>query len=231
MRILFQYFLFASALTLPLAVLNPPASAQEEISIDPDVTAQIQGNTSHSQGTASQDIASQDMASQDMAQSCSAAADELPSSEQRIVEIPEWQVSFAIPENYQTFQSGTGVDVLAPSSYAQTQCTFTPNPARNIEPYGVSVALVDGTVTEDEIRAQLSPGEGKYLGPTGMPSGIAHMHTSQDEENHDLVHLSLPVPGQAATIVFTANTDSTGEIFQEDVLEIILDSFEFESDS
>lgn len=162
------------------------------------------------------------------AYSCEASsAVSTPAREQKVVEIPEWQVSFAIPENYQTFRSGTVVEVLSPSSYAQTQCRFTPRPAHNIEPYGVSVSLVGRTVTEDDIRARIRPGTGTYLGPTGIPSGIAYMHETYAE--NDLVHLSLPVPGQAATIVFTANTDSFGEIYQEEVLETILDSFVFES--
>lgn len=161
------------------------------------------------------------------AHSCNSAnTSETPANEQKIIEIPEWQVSFAIPENYQMLRNGSVVEVLAPSSYAQTQCSFTPRPAQNIEPYGVSVALIDRTVTEDDIRAQISSGTGTYLGPTGMPSGIAYMHETYSER--DLVHLSLPIPGQAATIVFTANTDSTGEIHQEEVLETILDSFAFE---
>ena len=161
------------------------------------------------------------------AYSCAASsATEAPADKQKVIEIPEWQVSFTIPENYQTLRSGSVVDVLTPSSYAQTQCRFTPRPAHNIEPYGVSVALLDRTVTEADIRAQLSPGTGTYLGPTGMPSGIAYMHETYAEQ--DLVHLSLPIPGQTATIVFTANTDSTGEIYQEELLETILGSFVFE---
>ena len=161
------------------------------------------------------------------AYSCNAMSTiETPANEQKVIEIPEWQVSFEIPENYQTLRNGSVVEVLTPSSYAQTQCRFTPRPAQNIEPYGVSVALIDRTVTEADIRAQLSPGTGTYLGPTGMPSGIAYMHETYAEQ--DLVHLSLPIPGQAATIVFTANTDSTGEIYQEELLETILDSFVFE---
>ncbi|MGB3572655.1 MAG: hypothetical protein WBG63_05950 [Phormidesmis sp.] len=153
---------------------------------------------------------------------------EAPASEERTVEISDWQVSFDIPENYQMVRSGSVIDVLAPSSYEQTQCRFIPHPAQSIRPYGISVALVDKTLTESDIRAQIDPGEGTYLGPTGMPSGIALMHTTHDE--HDLIHVSLPVPGEAATVVFTANTDSTGEIFQEEVLETILGSFEFEDE-
>ncbi len=153
---------------------------------------------------------------------------EAPASEERTIEISDWQVSFEIPENYQTVRSGSVVDVLAPSSYEQTQCRFIPRPAQSIRPYGITVALLDRTLTESDIRAQLAPGEGTYLGPTGIPSGIALMHTTNDE--HNLIHVSLPVPGEAATVVFTANTDSTGEIFQEELLETILGSFEFEEE-
>ncbi len=159
---------------------------------------------------------------------CVANSTAAPASEQRTVEVPDWQVSFDIPENYQMVRSGSVIDVLPPSSYEQTQCRFIPHPAQTIRPYGISVALLDRTLTEADIRAQINQGEGTFLGPTGMPSGIALMHTTHDET--DLVHVSLPVPGEAATVVFTANTDHTGEIFQEEVLETILGSFEFEED-
>ena len=155
---------------------------------------------------------------------CSAPV-EPPASQSRVVDISEWQVSFAIPENYQTLRSGSVIEVLSPSSYASVQCSFVPRPSQTLQPYGVSVAIVDGVVSETTIRSQLSPGQGTYLGMTAMPSGAAYMHTTS--HGIDLVHLSLPIPGEAATIVFTANTDSTGAIYQETVLETILESFEF----
>lgn len=150
---------------------------------------------------------------------------EAPASRSRVVEVADWQVSFEIPENYEIMRSGSVIEVLPPSTYASVQCSFVPRPAQNMRPYGVSVSLVSGTVTEDVIRSQISPGQGTYLGLTAMSGGAAYMHTTRT--NHDLVHLSLPLPGEPYTFVFTTNTDPTGEIYQEAVLETILGSFKF----
>lgn len=149
---------------------------------------------------------------------------EAPARQRRTVEVPDWRVSFEIPENYETMRSGSVLEVLPPSTYASVQCSFVPRPAHNLRPYGVSVTLINSTVTEETIRAQIASGQGLYLGLTAMPSGAAYMHETYAE--NDLVHLSLPIPGEAATVVFTTNTGPSGEIYQEAVLETILESFE-----
>ncbi|MEO1620082.1 MAG: hypothetical protein AAFU53_03510 [Cyanobacteria bacterium J06632_3] len=156
---------------------------------------------------------------------------EPPASQRRTVAVDEWQVSFAIPDNYRTLRDGSTLEILSPSSYEILACILTRRPAHNIRPYSVSVSMVDGTLTEADIRSQLTQGRGKYWGTTAMPSGTAHMYTTDtvpDTTADNQVHLSLPLPEQSATVIFTASTDRTGEIVQEEVLETILETFRFE---
>ncbi|MEO0769295.1 MAG: hypothetical protein AAFY72_07660 [Cyanobacteria bacterium J06649_4] len=168
-----------------------------------------------------------------IAQECipDSGAPEPPASQRRTIDVDEWQVSFAIPENYRTMRDGSTLEILSPSSYEILACILTRRPTHNIRPYSISVSMLDRTLTEAEIRSQLRQGRGRYWGTTAMPSGTAFMHTTVVADNiaeEEQVHLSLPMPDQAATVVFSASTDSTGEIVQEDVLETVLETFRFE---
>ena len=148
-----------------------------------------------------------------------------PDSNRRTIVMDDGGIWFSIPENYKTVRHGSQIDVLSPNNYALMEC-LSDNNLEDVRPYGVTVAIIQGALTETDIRGQLTQGEGQFWGTTSTPNGTAFMHTTNHGE--DLVHLSLPVPDKAITIVFTTDTDGTGWIIQETVFETILGTLQVE---
>lgn len=148
-----------------------------------------------------------------------------PDSSRRTIAMNDGAIRFSIPENYQTVRYGSQIDVLSPNNYALMEC-LSDNNLEEVRPYGVTVAVIQGALTETDIRGELTQREGQFWGTTSTPNGRAFMHTTNCSE--DLVHLSLPMPDQAITIVFTTDTDGTGWIIQENVFETILGTLQVE---
>lgn len=148
-----------------------------------------------------------------------------PDSNHRTIAMNDGAIRFSIPENYQTVRHGSQIDVLSPNNYALMEC-LSDNNLEDVRPYGVTVAIIQGALTETDIRGQLAQREGQFWGTTSTPNGRAFMHTTNCSE--DLVHLSLPMPNKAITLVFTTDTDGTGWIIQESVFETILGTLQVE---
>jgi len=151
---------------------------------------------------------------------------EPPAEQSRTVSVNEWQATFSIPENYLTLRSGSTVQVLSPSHYEIMNCILTHQPAHNIRPHSVSIEILNRILTADDIRAQLTQGRGVFWGPTETPMGTGYMHSTKTA--NESIHLSLPLPHYAATVVFTAPANRYGEIVQESVFETVVQSFRLE---
>ena len=142
----------------------------------------------------------------------------IPASERRQVVVEDWRIAFAVPKTYYLLRDGLQMDILPPENSQDTSCSTA-------QSRSVSVSIVNRVVSEADIRSRLAFNPGTYLGVTSIPSGEAFMHTTRTSGNQ--VYLSIPFPDQPVSVVFTAHADSNGEIFQEGVLETVLETFEF----
>ncbi|MGB3790350.1 MAG: hypothetical protein WA949_20245 [Phormidesmis sp.] len=142
----------------------------------------------------------------------------VPVSERRQIVVEDWRIAFAIPETYELSRDGLRMDILPPENYQSDSCGTA-------QSRSVSVSIVNRVISESDIRSRLAFTPGTYLGMTSIPSGDAFMHTTRTPGNQ--VYLSIPFPNQPVSVVFAAHADSNGEIFQEGILETVLETFQF----
>lgn len=148
-----------------------------------------------------------------------------PSRRRRIIDIEEWNASFAVPSNYRALRAGQTIQVLSPEGFAQFQCQRTQQVTNGNVPIGITLNFAEGAVTETSIRHQAAEELGSFLGETKIDQDTAFVHTSNLV--YYSLHLSRPTPDNRNTVVFTSVLSDAGEIFYEDTFDIIRGTFAF----
>lgn len=148
-----------------------------------------------------------------------------PSRRRRIIDIADWNASFAVPNNYRALRMGQTIQVLSPEGFAQFQCRRMQQITNDNVPIGITLNFAEGAVTEASIRQQALEEAGSFLGETKIDQDTAFVHTSN--LIYYSLHLSRPTPDNRNTVVFTSVLSDAGEIFYEDTFDIIRGTFAF----
>ncbi|MEL6814050.1 MAG: hypothetical protein AAFP03_04455 [Cyanobacteria bacterium J06598_3] len=144
-----------------------------------------------------------------------------PSSENRRIELEDWQIIFSLPENYRTYRTPWFVQIFPPEYYDYLHCNLKQDPNYPGLPGALSIALVDGDITEADVRQQTAETGGLLLGTVEMINDIAFVHTSPSA-----MTLSLPT-GQGVSFILTAPADSEGNLLYPEAFRMVTGTFMF----
>jgi len=147
-----------------------------------------------------------------------------PASENRRMELEDWQIIFALPENYRTYRNRWFVQIFPPEYYDYLQCKINQDPDYPGLPSALSISLVNGDITEADVRQQTEETGGTLLGTTEMINGIAFVHTSQGQA--PAMNLSLPT-GTGVSFILSAPANSEGNLRYPDAFQMVTGTFMF----
>lgn len=144
-----------------------------------------------------------------------------PSPENRRIELEDWQIIFSLPENYRTHRDTWFVQVFPPEYYDYLHCNLKQDPDYPGLPSALSIKLVNGDITEADVRQHAAETGGSLLGTTEMVNGIAFVYTSQAAMN-----LSLPT-GEGVSFILSAPADSEGNLLHPRAFQMVIGTFMF----